>query len=225
MDSLRSALLSRYVELGEECLVSDLSSDEADHIRDSLCRTLYARLFTYLVSRINESLKVWNAQLHPHHYNLLMQVTAHRKPHVLGILDMYGFEAFQQNGFEQFLINYANEKLQQMFIEMCFKVEQEEYLTEGVEWSQVGYFSNSVICQLVDSVTPSRGIFSLLDDMSETGSKSNNGANLSQHNLDQQFLDEMNLILESHPHYEPSTKEDEKEKQNPVPLHSFRYLF
>ena len=156
---------------------------------------------------------------------LLIQVTAHRKPHVLGILDMYGFEAFQQNGFEQFLINYANEKLQQMFIEMCFKVEQEEYLTEGVEWSQVGYFSNSVICQLVDSVTPSRGIFSLLDDMSETGSKSNNGANLSQHNLDQQFLDEMNLILESHPHYEPSTKEDDKEKQNPVPLHSFRYLF
>ena len=55
-------------------------------------------------------------------------MTAHRRPHMMGILDMYGFEAFQHNGFEQLLINYANEKLQQMFIESSFKQEQEEYL-------------------------------------------------------------------------------------------------
>ena len=68
---------------------------------------------------------------------MVLQVTSHKKPHVLGILDIYGFEAFQHNGFEQLLINYANEKLQQMFIETCFKAEQEEYLSEGVEWAQV----------------------------------------------------------------------------------------
>lgn len=141
---------------------------------------------------------------------------------MLGILDIYGFEAFQQNGFEQFLINYANEKLQQMFIDTSFKVEQEEYLAEGVEWSQVGFFSNTVICQLIESVSPSRGIFSLLDESSETVSKST-GANISQGcSQDQHFLDGMNLALSSHPHYEPSTKDDDQEKQNPVPANSFR---
>ena len=56
---------------------------------------------------------------------------------MLAILDLYGFEAFLQNGFEQFIINFANEKLQQVFIEVVLKREQEEYLNEGVEWSQV----------------------------------------------------------------------------------------
>ena len=58
---------------------------------------------------------------------------------MLAILDLYGFEAFLQNGFEQFIINFANEKLQQVFIEVVLKREQEEYLNEGVEWSQVIY--------------------------------------------------------------------------------------
>ena len=61
----------------------------------------------------------------------------HRKHKVLAILDLYGFEAFLQNGFEQFIINFANEKLQQVFIEVVLKREQEEYLNEGVEFSQV----------------------------------------------------------------------------------------
>ena len=56
---------------------------------------------------------------------------------MLAILDLYGFEAFLQNGFEQFIINFANEKLQQVFIEVVLKREQEEYLNEGVEFSQV----------------------------------------------------------------------------------------
>ena len=114
-------------------------------------------------------------------YQLPIQVKTHRKHKALGILDLYGFEAFQQNSFEQFIINYANEKLQQVFIEATLAHEQEEYLSEGVEWTQVlmsfhfhyhrlllsllpfffsllyalfnnqvGFFTNSVICQLVD---------------------------------------------------------------------------
>jgi len=207
VNSLRSALLSKYVELNEEGLVSDLSSNEAGSVRDSLCRTLYSRLFTYVVSRINESIKV----------------TAHRRPHMMGILDMYGFEAFQHNGFEQLLINYANEKLQQMFIESSFKQEQEEYLSEGVEWNQVGFFSNSVICQLID--TSSRGVFSLLDEFS-LGPRSNGAISSHSTCQDQDFLDEMNVVLESHPHYEPSSQASNNEPgelvNNPVPSHSFR---
>jgi len=214
--SLRSVLLSKYVEINNESLVSDLSSVEAENIRDSLCRTLYSRLFTYVVTRINESIKV----------------TSLSRPHVLGILDIYGFEAFQQNGFEQFLINYANEKLQQLFIENWFKREQEEYLAEGVEWSQVGFFSNTVICQLIE--TSSRGIFSLLDEFSlgHPGPRINNGATntSTQSWADQNLLDEMNSSLSSHPHYEPSSGsgdpdgagDNEAEVTNPVPSHSFR---
>ena len=69
-----------------------------------------------------------------------LQVKTHRKHKALGILDLYGFEAFQQNSFEQFIINYANEKLQQVFIEATLAHEQEEYLSEGVEWTQVPVF-------------------------------------------------------------------------------------
>ena len=72
-----------------------------------------------------------------------MQVKTHRKHKALGILDLYGFEAFQQNSFEQFIINYANEKLQQVFIEATLAHEQEEYLSEGVEWTQVPVFDTS----------------------------------------------------------------------------------
>ena len=56
---------------------------------------------------------------------------------MFGLLDIYGFEIFESNGFEQFCINYCNEKLQQLFIELTLKSEQEEYLREGIEVSAI----------------------------------------------------------------------------------------
>ena len=69
---------------------------------------------------------------------------------VIGILDIYGFEIFQKNSFEQLNINYCNEKLQQLFIELTLRSEQEEYLREGIEWEPITYFDNKIICDLVE---------------------------------------------------------------------------
>ena len=68
---------------------------------------------------------------------LSVDTTRKRDSSVIGVLDIYGFEIFDDNSFEQFCINYCNEKLQQLFIELVLKQEQEEYQREGIEWVQV----------------------------------------------------------------------------------------
>lgn len=74
------------------------------------------------------------------------------KRKVLGILDVYGFEMFERNGFEQFIINFCNEKLHQVVMETTLKEEQEEYMREGIEWTPIEFFNNSVICELIEKV-------------------------------------------------------------------------
>ena len=64
---------------------------------------------------------------------------------MFGLLDIYGFEIFESNGFEQFCINYCNEKLQQLFIELTLKSEQEEYLREGIEVSAIIHLFYNII--------------------------------------------------------------------------------
>ena len=85
----------------------------------------------------------------------------------IGILDIYGFEIFQKNGFEQFCINFVNEKLQQIFIELTLKAEQEEYKQEGIKWKDIEYFNNLTVCELIEGRNPP-GIFSVMDDVAAT---------------------------------------------------------
>ncbi|KAJ4450178.1 hypothetical protein ANN_01585 [Periplaneta americana] len=94
--TLQGAMTSRTLEESQDFVTADLSASEATYARDSLCKALYSRLFTWLVNKINESTKV----------------KRYGKRKVLGILDVYGFEMFERNGFEQFIINFCNEKLQ-----------------------------------------------------------------------------------------------------------------
>jgi myosin-1 len=133
-------------------------------------------MFSWIISQINIVLavNVNNTKL---------------KSLVIGVLDIYGFEVFDLNSFEQFCINYCNEKLQQLFIELVLKQEQEEYEKESINWTHVEYFNNKVICDLVEE--PFKGIISIVDEASYTVGKIN----------DEILLDHLNKQLKDHKHF------------------------
>ncbi|KAH7966753.1 hypothetical protein HPB49_019195 [Dermacentor silvarum] len=112
----------------------------------------------------------------------------------IGILDIYGFEIFQRNGFEQFCINYVNEKLQQIFIELTLKAEQEEYVQEGIQWKAIDYFNNKVVCDLIESKVPP-GVFSVLDDICATMHATSEG-------VDAHLCHKLSNQIGNHPHFQ-----------------------
>lgn len=144
---LNAALTIRTIEARGDLLTCPHNREMAIFARDALAKAVYDRLFTWLVSRINTSLHTANTN---------------RRHNVMGILDIYGFEIFEKNSFEQFCINYCNEKLQQLFIELTLKSEQEEYLREDIEWEPVTYFDNKIICELIEM--KNKGIIAIMDE-------------------------------------------------------------
>ena len=136
------ALTYRIFEVNNETCHSPLSLDKIRHCRDALAKDLYERTFNWLILGINLSLersKRW-------HGDGISSLNGN----CVGILDIYGFEVFEQNGFEQFCINYCNEKLHQLFIELTLKSEQDDYARECIPWEPVSYFDNRLICDLVE---------------------------------------------------------------------------
>ncbi|XP_019852528.1 PREDICTED: unconventional myosin-Ie, partial [Amphimedon queenslandica] len=129
-----------------ESIRVQLNVEQACYTRDALSKTLYSRLFDWLVKMVNTAMKKDGLDIN------------------IGVLDIYGFEIFMKNGFEQFCINFVNEKLQQIFIELTLKAEQEEYVSEGIKWTPIDYFNNKIVCELVESKRPP-GIMSILDDI------------------------------------------------------------
>ncbi|XP_023369382.1 unconventional myosin-Ia [Otolemur garnettii] len=171
---LERALCSRTMETAKEKVVTALNVIQAQYARDALAKNIYSRLFNWIVNRINESIKVGTGE----------------KKVVMGVLDIYGFEILEDNSFEQFVINYCNEKLQQVFIEMTLKEEQEEYKREGIPWTKVDYFDNGIICNLIEH--NQRGILAMLDEEClRPGVVS-----------DSTFLAKLNQQFSKHGHYE-----------------------
>ncbi|XP_068745846.1 unconventional myosin-Ib-like isoform X6 [Montipora capricornis] len=171
---LQEALTRRTVEAGFEKVVTPLSSARAYYARDALSKATYRRMFSWLIQRINDSIRV--------------KKKGKRK--VIGVLDIYGFEIFKTNSFEQFIINYCNEKLQQIFIELTLQSEQEEYIREGIEWTTIDYFNNAIICDLVEKTHV--GIIALLDEEClRPGEVS-----------DETLLAKLNKHCTGHPHFE-----------------------
>ncbi|XP_059485085.1 unconventional myosin-Ia-like isoform X5 [Neocloeon triangulifer] len=134
-----------------ELVVADLSASEATASRDILCRALYSRLFAWLVKQVNDATRV----------------RKYGKRKVLGIMDIYGFEVFDQNNFEQFIINFCNEKLQQAVAECTLRLRQDEMLREGIEWTPVDFFNNTPVCELIEK--NNHGILAVLDEESQRG--------------------------------------------------------
>ncbi|BFY98224.1 hypothetical protein BsWGS_01264 [Bradybaena similaris] len=148
-ENVEKALCSRVIAAGGNVVDKHLNVDEAHYARKAFAKAMYDRLFTWIVGRINDAID-------PRHGGRVGKNT------VIGVLDIYGFEIFDNNSFEQFCINYCNEKLQQLFIELVLKQEQEEYMREGIQWQHVDYFNNKIICDLVEF--PHKGIFAILDE-------------------------------------------------------------
>ncbi|RAH68187.1 type V myosin [Aspergillus aculeatinus CBS 121060] len=132
-----------------EKITSNLTQQQAIVVRDSVAKFIYSSLFDWLVDKINRGLAT---------DNILSNFKS-----FIGVLDIYGFEHFAKNSFEQFCINYANEKLQQEFNQHVFKLEQEEYIREQIDWTFIDFSDNQPCIDLIEAKL---GILSLLDEES-----------------------------------------------------------
>ena len=154
-----------------------LNPAQATAVRDALSKAIYFNLFDWIVERVNVSLRARGEMAYS-----------------IGILDIYGFEIFERNSFEQLCINYVNEKLQQIFIQLTLKAEQEEYEREQIKWTPIKYFDNKVVCELIEEKRPP-GVFAALNDACATAHADPSAA-------DQTFVQRLNA-LSSNPNFQP----------------------
>ncbi|EHB15878.1 Myosin-IXb [Heterocephalus glaber] len=149
---LVEVLTKRKTVTANDKLILPYSLGEAVTARDSMAKSLYSALFDWIVLRINHAL------LNKKDMEEAVSCLS------IGVLDIFGFEDFERNSFEQFCINYANEQLQYYFNQHIFKLEQEEYQSEGITWHNIAYTDN-VGCIHLISKKPT-GLFYLLDEES-----------------------------------------------------------
>lgn len=175
--ALLKALTWRKLQMGAtEVVFSPLDAQQCRNACDAIAKALYEGVFEFIVSSVN--------------------IAFGDAPHalMLGVLDIYGFEIFAKNGFEQFCINYVNEKLQQIFIELTLRVEQEEYVRENIPWEAIKYFDNQIVCDLIESNRPP-GLFAIMDDVCITMAKEEEAV------ADRKLLDKLDMTYRSHPNF------------------------
>jgi myosin-1 len=143
---LDAALTSRTIRTAQ-AINTPLNLVDAAASRDAFAKALYSGLFDWIVFEVNKA---------------MVPAKKGGKEMTLGVLDIYGFEIFDDNSLEQFFINWCNEKLQQYFIELTLRSEQEEYAREGIAWTPVEYFDNRIICELIEKKPG--GILAILDE-------------------------------------------------------------
>ncbi|KAL3001334.1 hypothetical protein AAZX31_09G260500 [Glycine max] len=143
--SLEDSFCKRVMVTRGDTITKSLDPNAATLSRDALAKIVYSRLFDWIVDKTNNSIGQ-----DPDSNNLI------------GVLDIYGFESFKTNSFEQFCINLTNEKLQQHFNQHVFKMEQEEYTKEEIDWSYIEFVDNQDVLDLIEKKPG--GIIALLDE-------------------------------------------------------------
>ena len=138
---LIDSLFYRYIQVNDERYKLELK-DQANSAKNSLCANLYQKMFDFIVNKIND---------------VLISDTSE----FIGILDIFGFESFQINNFEQFCINYTNESLQEQFNKYIFKLEQIEYENEGIDWQNISFPDNKECLDIIE------GKFGIIDMLNE----------------------------------------------------------
>ncbi|EEC66759.1 hypothetical protein OsI_33135 [Oryza sativa Indica Group] len=159
-DLLVSTLCTRAINTLEGAIIKALDCSAAAANRDALAKTVYARLFDWYF-HLPSFFQGYCAFLLVENINKSIGQDVDSKVQI-GILDIYGFESFKNNSFEQFCINFANEKLQQHFNEHVFKMEQEEYKSEKIDWSYIEFIDNQDVLDLIEKKPI--GIIALLDE-------------------------------------------------------------
>ena len=142
--AMEKAFCTRTMKARTDVYSVPLKADQARDCRLALAKAIYANIFDWLVKVINDSLSNDAKGV----YNI-------------GVLDIFGFEHFKHNSFEQFCINYANEKLQQKFTQDVFKTVQIEYEEEGITWNHIDFVDNQDVLDVIES---KMGIISLLNE-------------------------------------------------------------
>jgi len=147
LGKMEQALTKRIVVARGEEIKTDLTVEKATEARDALAKTIYGALFLWVVDQVNQSIKWENEE------DVRSSV---------GVLDIFGFECFAINSFEQLCINYTNEALQQQFNKFIFKLEQAEYEAEQIEWAFISFPDNQ---DCLDTIQQKKtGILAMLDD-------------------------------------------------------------
>ncbi|XP_026209727.1 myosin-11-like isoform X1 [Anabas testudineus] len=143
------AILTPRIKVGREVVQKAQTKQQADFAVEALAKAMYERLFHWILARVNKTL----------------DKTKRQASSFLGILDIAGFEIFEDNSFEQLCINYTNERLQQLFNHTMFILEQEEYKREGIEWNFIDFGLDLQPCiELIERPNNPPGILALLDE-------------------------------------------------------------
>ena len=153
-EMLRTALTERIMITRGDAITIQLGPDKALDSRDALAKTIYGALFLWVVSEVNKSI-CW--------------ADDSKVRSSTGVLDIFGFESFAVNSFEQLCINFTNEALQQQFNKFIFKMEQAEYENEKIEWAFIAFPDNQDCLDTIQK-RPT-GILAMLDDECRLGAR------------------------------------------------------